>query len=502
MPTYQSNTPWENCVANQSFIPKRIYSPTTLQDVVDIVSEAISNREKVKAVGAGHSFGDITATTGYLIKSHAFGKFLGVPPNLKPEHFDTKLVNTEAGITIANLIKELAAIGLALPNLGSYTGQAIIGAISTSTHGSGIELEGLPGMVRSMTIISGKGEVIQIEPNDGITDPASFKTMYGLKRRLVQDDKWFYSALVSMGCFGVIYSIVVECDPHYSMKEERVITTWEEAKQWITDPAKHRKNGLELRIDALVNPYPRADGSHKTLVTRRAKTKSNPPAKERPSVWSKILNSVPPFTQRIATTVLTRDPENTPDTLNEALDALVGRHSGPYDRVLSLGLDGVNGYAVEGAIPIARLDDAVTGLFAIAQYYRDLSQDPRYKYKYPFYITSPFSIRFVKPSKAYLSPQQASDAPATCMIEFPFVKFPELGIPQASLDMMHRFVNLCFDLGGRCHWGLEFGNLTPQQIRKAYPKLDAWLEIREELDPDGIFENTFSKRVLTEPVIV
>jgi FAD/FMN-containing dehydrogenase len=48
--------------------------------------------------------------------------------------------------------------------------------------------------------------------------------------------------------------------------------------------------------------------------------------------------------------------------------------------------------------------------------------------------------------------------------------------------------------GGRPHWG-KLHTLTSQQLRIAYPKWDSFLEIREKMDPDGLFLSPYLKRI-------
>ncbi len=72
-------------------------------------------------------------------------------PTYDPEN-NHALIEIEAGITIHDLNKTLEQRDLGLMNMGGYDGQTIIGATSTSTHGSGITLPPFPDMVRSLVL--------------------------------------------------------------------------------------------------------------------------------------------------------------------------------------------------------------------------------------------------------------------------------------------------------------------------------------------------------------
>ncbi len=210
--------------------PLQYFKPRSLEEVNNILSSALQNGLKVRAAGSGHSYSDVATTRDFFIDTHDLNQYANDKKpiagqlnnvDLKtqwqketmmanwqsmkdiPEvDFDTSLeeilkvrsigenntllFETEAGITIKDLNKELTDNDLGLPNMGGYDGQTIIGAISTSTHGSGISLGPFPDMVRSVVlattgkwngpIISGTNSsdgvnYYRIEPLHGITDP-------------------------------------------------------------------------------------------------------------------------------------------------------------------------------------------------------------------------------------------------------------------------------------------------------------------------------------------
>jgi len=71
--------------------------------------------------------------------------------------------------------------------------------------------------------------VYQIEPTSGITDLATFANVK-LDVILKQDDDWFQSNIVAMGCMGLIYSYILEVLPAYLLRETCTIHTWEALK--------------------------------------------------------------------------------------------------------------------------------------------------------------------------------------------------------------------------------------------------------------------------------
>src|SRR5258707_15656311 len=70
------------------------------------------------------------------------------------------LVRAQAGITIHELSRRLAAHGLAMENLGDIDVQTIAGAISTATHGTGARLANISSQVVELTLMLGDGSTL------------------------------------------------------------------------------------------------------------------------------------------------------------------------------------------------------------------------------------------------------------------------------------------------------------------------------------------------------
>ncbi|MEP7238436.1 MAG: FAD-binding protein, partial [Ferruginibacter sp.] len=222
---------WQNCVRNQIVEPMAYVKPQTLEELLEIIKTAGIRSCKVKAVGAGHSFSDIVQTTDYLINCHFLDNAIELEEDLlksPPQHPEptdlkskfTKFVHVESGMTIRRLNKYLDSKKLALINMGAYDGQTISGVISTSTHGTGISLGPIASSVASLIVVGEKGDVYRIEPSSGITDPIKYKTKYP-GSVLIQDNDCFNAMLVSMGCMGVFYSVILKVSERYYLSEER-----------------------------------------------------------------------------------------------------------------------------------------------------------------------------------------------------------------------------------------------------------------------------------------
>lgn len=478
---------WSNCVANQIVQPLRLYRPTTLNEVKDIIVEAEEAGCRVRAIGSGHSFSDVVQTTDFLVDTHGLGKVLGLNTSVLKAGIDTTgLVQVECGITIHNLNIELEQRGRALANMGAYDAQTIIGAISTATHGSGITLGPLSSIQRSIVIVGDGGQVYRIEPTNGITDPVKYAAAFPANR-LIQDDEWFNTASVSIGCLGVVYSIIIDTVPKYWLKEERYMSDWVTVKAQLQQGDILRDN---RHVEVLVNPYSTLpDNNHKCLVTIR---NISPPPVGIPkdqghrNFFTELLGDligIFPDIENIMVYVFNTFYSRIPIFIDEAMKGLVddGYTDISY-KVLNLGsANNVRAFSSEIGFPMCdnTYIAAVEGILDMVARMRSLGQ---------VYLSAPFSLRFVRKTDAYLAMMQGSD---TCMIEMPML-YGTFG----AYETLRRYQDEMFRFSGRPHWG-QVNNLSGANgfIGTLYPKLDQWMAVYRQLNTRGTFDNAFTDRV-------
>jgi hypothetical protein len=476
---------WSNCIGNQKAFPLNIFRPTTLAEVIAIVKRAESENRKVRAVGSGHSFSDIALTDDFLIDTHGLKKVLTLDTDtLKAGTQTSTLVEVECGITIADVNDKLDEMGLALINMGAHTAQTVVGALSTSTHGSGISLGSAASFVRSIVVVVSEGKVYRIEPADGITDPEKFKSKHS-DIELRQDDDWFKSVVIGLGCMGVVYSVTIDVREKYWLSESRTVSKWAQVKADLLKGDVLKKN---RHYEVLVNPY-KLNGDHTCLVTARHETsKPDHPSPERanrsplsvgfsflprPLIW--LFGKVESLKLRLL-------PGSAPSTIENSINALKDEeYVAKSYKVLDIGAPNyIAAYSSELALSV---DDH--SYIAAAEKIIEIAERNRATKK--IYHTVPFSLRFVAKHELYLSMMYGRD---TCMIEVPMVD-PTAG----GMEILKDIEVALIELGARPHWGQVHylaGGIS--LIRKMYPMLDKWLAVRRLLNSRGTFNNNFSQR--------
>jgi len=457
--------------------PAMVEDVRSLDELVRHVSTAAERRLKVRAVGGGYSFSDIAHTDGCFLYTHNLNKVLSLDSDVLKAGTNTEnLRKVEAGITVETLNKALWAEGKALINQGGYDQQTIFGALCTGTHGSGITLGSIASTVRSMHILTCDTNrairQVQVEPSDGITDPAAHKARYP-KIELIQDDDVFYSCTVCFGAMGVTYAVVMDVRDSYWLKEDRIKQPWSTTKKQLLDGLV--RNTKYRHVEVLINPY-----KETSVLTFREEVKATAPSGQRNFIQTELAKVA--LLVHMIQQMANSNPSGVPDLLESALEGTTD--SGVIDRcyeILNIGpANEMPVVSSEMAIDATDIGKVVVAVEEIISTFKNrASSDDRY-------ITSPFSLRFVKADKGLLSMQYGRD---TCMIEVPMLS-KTYGLDEtlrrfrAVLEQKH---------DGRPHWG-QVLEIDASAVQKMYPKFDVFKRTYQQLNASGVFSNEMTIR--------
>ncbi|MDR3496687.1 MAG: D-arabinono-1,4-lactone oxidase [Ancalomicrobiaceae bacterium] len=183
---------WRNWVGNQYCVSQFKAAPSSEADLVALVAEADRRDLPMRVAGSGHSFTPVVGTNGVLLTLE----------NLRGlEHVDRarRQVTVAAGTRINEVGKALKELGLSLINQGDIDSQAVAGAFTTGTHGTGLRLGNLASSVAGMRIVLASGEVLDI---DG------------------RDQDLLHAAQVSIGTLGIISSMTLNVVDAYNLHEK------------------------------------------------------------------------------------------------------------------------------------------------------------------------------------------------------------------------------------------------------------------------------------------
>jgi len=537
---------WINWAGNITINPFQHCFTNNVDGLVAIVQEAESAGKHVRASGSHWSFSDISITPDYLIETQKLSRTLTnvIPTALTDAAKSRKFYHVEAGITLHELYQRLDEdFGWALPTMGGSGGQTLAGAISTATHGGDFTLPPLADMVQAIHLVGPSGTQYWIERSAAITDPKMLSTVLPdiQPDNIHYDDNWFYSVLVSMGCMGIIYSLVIEVRAQFGLSELRAQSSWNVVRPLLADGSlftqlppwvqrtQARTPFTPRFLELVINPYKDDQGDHTCIVTFREETAlPNPPTGRSDKNFFNFLceqadvNALlgPLITTVSAAALL--NPLLVP--VASALTALLVLHLTVSELIAkvvdiaskaglsSLVRDLTNTVLTSGrAIETDRTDVS----YAIMDGY-DYSAPPVNCYKvlsqelvldatnnqylnfidelfritedavnHGEYIAGLFAIRFSGRSNAYLAMEQYD---RTCTVEI-----SPLTDASSSVDLLRRFEDAMIPYGGRAHWG----QLQHRCYTSTYPNFPQWLAIHAALTKNGTlhtFDNDFSVR--------
>lgn len=483
---------WENFSKTERVEPLVLTAPDSIESLIEHVREATQQGLRIRMTGSGHSHSDVAVTEDVLLRPIQLIDVLALDHDRLLDPNASHLVRVESGITIRALNTYLDDQGLALKNMGGYDGQTIIGAAMTGTHGSGLDYGPIASQIASLQVVVDAGQVLQIEPSQGITNAATFPGTLeenpGIPVTLIQNDTLFNAIKVSIGSMGIVYSVVLETDSRFWLEEKRTLTTWDKIK--TPGGFLHRLiNGVPLEdegpqpdyYELQYNPY-KVGGERSILVTKRYKsyepldidTERGQPGTtflsglitvfEKPLIW--IVDNL----QFIAPILVEQSLKSQSDDSYKNISY----------KIFNIGVvNYTDAYAMEMAFDMNESIAAIERAFALGE---QLQADG-------IVHSAPVSIRFVKAADELIAMQQGRD---TMIIEFIMIN----GI-KGDRQLFNTYAQtLMEEFYARPHWGLDFKLLQGSDwAATVFPQWHTWLSQYEQLNPNGTFDGRVTDRL-------
>lgn len=430
----KDRTTWTNWAGNQSCAPTSIAHPSSEDELVALVQSAAEAGNRVKCVGAGHSFTPIACTDGLLVDLSGYGRFLHHDP-------ETRRVTVQAGISLSALSDELDLRGLALENMGDIAYQSIAGATATATHGTGWHFGNLSSRIVGLRLIAGDGSIVEAtaEQNSEVLD----------------------AARVGLGALGIVSTVTLEVVPAFRLHA-------------IEEPMR-----LEQVLGDFDGFMSSADHVEFYWVphTSWALTKRNRRTDEPPAPRGKVKELVDDLIlPNVAFGALCRVGRRKPSWIPKMAKILpsTGRveYTDRSDRVFTSPRK-VKFYEMEYAIPRDVIPEALGRVRALVD-------------EAGMQLSFPVEVRVVAPDDIPLS---TAHGRATGYIAVHVYQ----GTPYDTY--FQGVEQIMGSYGGRPHWG-KMHFLGHETLAARYPRWDDFQSIRRRLDPDGRFRNQYLDRVL------
>lgn len=145
---------WSNWSGRLRAKPQAVHFVRSEADAQARVASAAASGAALRVAGAGHSHAPLVPTDGIILDSSGLAGVIETDASVRRAW-------VWAGTPIHALGRALHDAGLALRNQGDIDRQAIAGAVSTGTHGTGRELENLSASVVGVALVLASGSLVE-----------------------------------------------------------------------------------------------------------------------------------------------------------------------------------------------------------------------------------------------------------------------------------------------------------------------------------------------------
>jgi len=414
-----------------------VATPSGVSEIAELVGAAAARGQRVKPIGAGHSFTTIGVTDGVQLR---LDRLAGI---VRADR-ETGLVTVQAGTRLHALNEALWQLGLSMTNLGDIDVQSISGAISTGTHGTGLKYGGIATQVRALELVLADGSVLSCSADD--------------------NPDVFAAARVGLGSLGVLATVTLQCEPAFALAAAEGPASLDEVLAELDDNIVGNDH-FEFYW------FPHTD-----IALTKRNNRLAPGAEARPlKRWREWLDD-----EFLANTVFNATcalgklrPSLVPRLNNTAAKALGARRFSAPSYEVFTSPRRVRFVEMEYAVPRAAIHDAVRAVQHVIE--RDNLQ-----------ISFPIEVRVTAPDDIPLSTASGRDSAYVAIHRYRGEEFE--GYFRAVEKEMKA-------LDGRPHWGKMHWR-TDEDLRPAYPRFDEFLAVRNQVDPDRVFANDYLDRVL------
>lgn len=420
---------WRNWSGIVEASPQTVVYPGSVVEVVQVVNQCRREVRTLRVVGSGHSFTPIAASNDILMSLDGLQGIVRVD-------MDAQTATVWAGTKLKALGDMLFQHGLAQENLGDIDVQSIAGAISTGTHGTGIEFENIATQVIGLTVVTGAGDILQCTAD---SHPEQFRALQ-----------------VSLGTLGVIVQVTLRLRPAFRMVYESTRTSLSTCLRDLETLNNHHRH-FEFYW------FPYADPCQLKFMDETTK-----PADEREirdfasdvvlengvfGALSKLCQWMP----RLCAPVSRLSASMVPVTRKVA-----------YSHRLFATKRLVRFNEMEYNLPAEAMVPVIWEM-------REVMARER------FAVHFPIECRYAKRDDIWLSPAYGRDSAYIAVHMFRGMPYERYFA--AMEDIFLRY-------GGRPHWG-KLHTLQAAELSQRYPMWNRFLNVRAEFDPDGIFLNAY-----------
>lgn len=463
-----------NFGGNVRFRPQRYYEPQSEAEVLEILRTHAQGQIRVAA--ALHSWSDLLLSDDAVVSLRRFRTV-----TTRADADGATQVTAGAGCRIKEVLKALRPQGLTLPAIGLITEQFVAGAIATGTHGSGNQCLGHHVQ-----------EVRLAAYDEQTGEPRIFTINAGAE---------LDAARCHLGCLGLILSVTFRAQPEYYVGEMN-------ARYAQLDDVLAREAEFPLQHFFFVPHQWEYLAQHRRLA----------PKVDRPmyrfDMWTYRVGWF--FTMDVGLHLTLKMLSNV--IRNRSLIRAFFRRVLPYllledkifigrsDQILTWEHDLFRHLEIEMFVPRVHVHEALEHIRAVLTVCDGSTElepevaerlqaagllDDLLAIRGVFTHHYPICTRRVLPDETTVSMSSGGGEP---WYAFSFITLEE---PRDGFQTMAAYLarSMAQLFGARPHWGKYFP-LDADTVHSLYLRLEEFDEICRRFDPQGVFQNDFTRRIL------
>jgi len=451
----------------------------TVATLQSLIGEAVREGARLRALGSGWSFSRVAVTDGRLVNTAPLNVVFRISSTSVSHDYageQERLLFVQCGTSLAELNQYLATRQQSLTTSGASNGQTIVGAMSTGTHGSAIDVGAIQDHIVGLHLIVGPARQIWLERRSYPVVSDAF--VQQISAELIRDDTLFNAALVSFGSFGFIHAVMIETVPIFLLEAHRQRMPLDSKLRRAIDTLDFSElplpHGSErpYYFDVIINPHDLQNGVFVRTMYKRPYTQDHRRDADDDFVQLR------PGDDLLAVLGVLSDalPELIPGVMNALSESRLKEFS---NKVGTLGeiFDNTStrGKAAGAAmgVPLSFASKALDTVLAVHE-----AEGP---------FAGVFALRFVKRSQAALAFTRFDP---TCVVDLDGV------FSKRSTGFFRRVWTTFAEahIPYTVHWG-KINNLDAAQVRRMYESaVDQWLASRRTLLDEAsrrVFANSF-----------
>jgi FAD-linked oxidoreductase len=428
----------ENWGGNLKFTPTQIYYPKSHDEVVEVVKKARENQQNVRIIGSGHSWTHLINTDDVLVSLDEYQGIVSVD-----KHNLTAVV--KAGTKLKLLGELLHAEGLAMEHMGDINVQSIAGALSTGTHGTGVEFKTLANQMEEITLVNGKGETVVCSEKEN--------------RDL------FKAAQISLGALGIITQIKLRLVPTFKLKYTSVKSTLDDTLKNLEEYKAENRN-----FEFYWFPFT------KTVQLKFVNMTTEP------------VKNVG-FAKKFNDVVMENGVFGALSRMSRAMPNLAPKVSQMSAWGVSEGTYINHSHLIFATQRLVRFNEMEYNV-PQEHFTTVIKEIEECINQHQFKVHFPIECRWVKADDILISPASDRDS---AYIAVHMYKGMEYKPYFEAIEQIFKKYK------GRPHYG-KMNTLKHEDFAELYPNWDKFNEIREQQDPDGIFLNPYLQGIFKAKV--